>query len=76
MQSTGKACEAVDSKSNQDTRTNLLASDSYMQMQIKLFQLIRSIGGLTKLQDLHEFRVEAKDGHRIDMRYIQGSLVP
>ena len=47
-----------------------------MQMQIKLLQLIHSIGGLTKLQDLHEFCVEAEDSHRIDMRYIQGSLVP
>ncbi|TVU38826.1 hypothetical protein EJB05_12218, partial [Eragrostis curvula] len=40
--------------------------------------LIHRIGALTKLQELHEFRVKVDDGHRItelrDMRYIQGSL--
>jgi len=57
---------------------NSLISLRHLHADADTIALISGIGGLTKLQDLHEFRVKAEDGHRItelrDMRYIQGSL--
>ncbi|CAL5072426.1 unnamed protein product [Urochloa decumbens] len=57
---------------------NTLISLRHLHAEADTIALIHGIGGLTKLQDLHEFRVKAEDGHRItelrDMRYIEGSL--
>ncbi|KAJ1291141.1 hypothetical protein BS78_02G295700 [Paspalum vaginatum] len=55
-----------------------LISLRHLHADADTIALIHGIGGLTKLQDLHEFRVKAEDGHRItelkDMNYIQGPL--
>uniref|UniRef100_K3ZQ57 Uncharacterized protein n=1 Tax=Setaria italica TaxID=4555 RepID=K3ZQ57_SETIT len=57
---------------------NSLISLRHLHADADTIALIHGIGGLTKLQDLQEFRVKAEDGHRItelrDMRYIEGSL--
>ncbi|CAN6219012.1 unnamed protein product [Urochloa humidicola] len=57
---------------------NTLISLRHLHADADTIALIHGIGGLTKLQDLHEFRVKAEDGHRItelrDMEYIEGSL--
>ncbi|KAF8669084.1 hypothetical protein HU200_051407 [Digitaria exilis] len=57
---------------------NSLISLRHLHADADTIALIYGIGGLTKLQELHEFRVKAEDGHRItelrDMLYIEGSL--
>jgi len=57
---------------------NSLISLRHLYADADTIALIHGIGGLTKLQDLQEFRVKTEDGYRItelrDMRYIEGSL--